>query len=621
MDTTKRGVLDTLTEIELSRDEDSVTTIANLGSKDGLVTLAGINSSEADQKNGKNEHLRTFQIAYPKKKQPGEASDKVETTSASEGSITFAGKTALFKPAKGPKPETYQRLLKLSPSFKRETGNRRIGAIATGLAKESEIIIFDATRTPPKQSEIISRIAVRGNAEAADLDITEIDINTFSVAWCTDYDIFEQTVMYNFGTGKSEFSPNNPRMIHSIPLRDDASAPPRSKYRSIRYLTDEDILLVRNLPGKTGVELQILHLYPSGPAAVLFEKRLPSHVKQAVGLDICALDADSKGSRQIVVAVASQDIAINIYTVNYNGISRTFSPFTKFTTLRDVHPLQMTSIRLSPFHSPVRPLSPSSEDVKSGERKSESPVPAHPGPQYIKLCSASMGNTVVVETMSLSPLEPSNRRSRYVLAHPSDARFLQTAYIVLGSFIALVSAILLQSLFFPDSTPITQLVSLPPSVKNLLSRPASVADSLGRGGREKIELLADTGRDAANAVPAQAQKLADLLHLHFPSGVSESADALKKAIIVRDGPSTNAAGESSALSVDVVNDREELLKGDTQVRRWEELAEEEKETWRRRLSEAGHWGVEEGEKVLKGILFGSWAGLVGRVAGEAIREL
>jgi hypothetical protein len=36
---------------------------------------------------------------------------------------------------------------------------------------------------------------------------------------------------------------------------------------------------------------------------------------------------------------------------------------------------------------------------------------------------------------------------------------------------------------------------------------------------------------------------------------------------------------------------------------------------------AGHCSVEEGETILKGVVFSSWAGFVGRVAGEVIREL
>ncbi|KAL1302459.1 hypothetical protein AAFC00_002851 [Neodothiora populina] len=628
LDSARRGILDTVTEIELSRDEDSVTSIANLASKDGLITLAGINSSLEEQKAGKNEHLRTFQITFPKRQRVGEKSKDAEKSAMSTsdgGSIDFAGKTGLFTPATGPKPETYQRLLRLSPPIKRESGNRRIGACATGLAKRSEIVIFDATRTPPKPSEIISKIAIRDNTEAADLDISEnIYENTFSVAWCTDYDVYEQTIAYNFTSGKAEFTPPSPRRVHSVPLREDATKPPRAKYRSIRWLTEEDLLVVTNKPNKTGAELHILHLYPSGPAMILFHKILPSHVKQAVALDVCALDADKKGNRQFVVAVAGQDISICVYTIDFNAITRTFSSFRKFTTLRDVHPLQMTTLTFSTFHSPVRTPISRSDEVKNGERKSTSPVPAHPGPQYIKLCSASMGNTVVVETMALTPLEPEKRDSRYVLSHPSDAKFRRNAFIIVISFIVLVSSILLQSLFFPDTTPITSLLPIPDSVRSLLSHPASVSDGFGRSGREKIAVLAGSASSAASSASASAssasdyagQKISDLLHLHFSSSSSSSSpDSQTKALVVRDGMT------DSSVSLDVISDRQEFLRRDTQAREWSQLAEHEKQAWKQRLVAAGHWSVEEGERVLKGILFSSWAGMVGQVAGEAIREL
>ncbi|KAH0177230.1 hypothetical protein KCU86_g15640, partial [Aureobasidium melanogenum] len=128
LDASKRSALDTAAEIELSSEEDSITSLATLASKDGLITLAGINSSEADQKAGKNEHLRTFDIKYPKKKQ---ASEEKQEGEAQDGSISFVGKASLFQPATGPKPETYQRVLRLSPTYKRDSPNKRIGAVAT----------------------------------------------------------------------------------------------------------------------------------------------------------------------------------------------------------------------------------------------------------------------------------------------------------------------------------------------------------------------------------------------------------------------------------------------------------------------------------------------------------
>lgn len=611
LDSTSRSTLDPVAEIELSRDEDSVTTIANLASKDGLVTLAGVNSSEADQKAGKNMHLRTFQITYPKRKRPTDKEEKEDAPA--EGSISPAGRAALFRPDIRPKPETYQRLLRLSPAHKRETGNKRIGAVATGLAKNSEIVLFDATRTPPKESELISRIPMRDNAEAADLDIIDTYENTFSITWCTDYDVYEQTVVHNFSTGKSEFAPTNPRRVHSIPLREGVDKPARSKYRSVRFLTDETLLLLSNLPNRKGAELSILHLYPSGPAMVLFHKVLPSHIKQAVALDVCPLDADSQGNRQVAVAVAGQDISIWVAVLNYNNTTKTFSPFRTFTTLRDVHPLQMTSLRFSPFHSPVRaPPLALTRDGKVADPVPGAPPPAHPQPQYIKLVSASMGNTVVVETMALSPLEPSKQNSRYVLSHPADEAHLRNIYIFFTSFIVLISAVLLQGVFFPDSTSISSHVPIPAGVKTLFARPATVADGIGRGGREYISLAASSASSALPAaIPSAGARLADLLHLH-------SADA-SKAIILRSDPADPATG--TELSVDVVPDREEYLKKDTAAKHWHELAEHEKEAWRQRLVDAGRWTLEEGEVVLKGLVFSSWAGFVGGTAAEVIREL
>jgi hypothetical protein len=289
-------------------------------------------------------------------------------------------------------------VLRLSPTYKRDSPNKRIGAVATGLAKRSEIVVFDATRTPTTDAEIIARIPMRDNAEAADLDITELETNTFSITWATDHDVYEQTVMYNFDTKKASFSPANPRKVYTIPKSEDPTKPARPKYRAIRWLGNEDVLLLSNLPNRTGAELSIIHFYPSGPAMKVKQKSLPGHVKQAVGLDVCILDSDKARNKQVVVAIASHDISIPVYTLDYNANTHTFGKFKRFTTLRDVHPLQMTCIRFSPFHSPVR--APAPEQDKKGNAL---PIkkPTHPGPQYIKLCSTSMGNTVVVDTFAL----------------------------------------------------------------------------------------------------------------------------------------------------------------------------------------------------------------------------
>lgn len=610
LDASSRSTLQVAAEIELSRDEDSVTSVANLASRDGLIALAGINSSEADQKAGKNEHLRAFDIKFPKKKR----AENVEQTTEKEdesasGSISLVGKSTLFKPATGPKPETYQRLLRLSPAQRTQSGSRRIGAIATGLASSSEIVIFDATKTPPQASDIITRISLA--AEAADLDITVTAENDFSVAWCTDHDVYEQTINYNFSTKKADFMPRGPRKVHSIPPRMTAGAP-RAKLRGLRFLTSQNLLLLGNLPAKVGADLSILHLYPTGPGMLQLHKILPNHVKQAIGLDVCMLDADKDGSRQVAVAVGGQDISISVYTINYLRHTDTFSTFREFTTLRDVHPLQMTSICFSQFHSPIRAQPPPPTETGSNEMApTHSQAPLHPGPQYIKLASVSMGNTVVVETFALSPLEPEQRNSRYVLSHPADERWTRNLYVVLISFIVLVFAILLQSYLVTDeNNALTKFV--PAGARRFLGQPANVAQGMGKQMRDvSSSVHSNVQQVIPEAVPSATQRLRDLLHLHSSS---DSADS--KAIILRSGSSG-----TTGLSVDVVPDREEYLKQDTAARHWHEMEEHERQTWKDELIAAGEWTVAEGEAVLKGILFRSYAGLVGQVAGEAIREL
>jgi hypothetical protein len=515
-------------------------------------------------------------------------------------------------------------VLRLSPTYKRDSPNKRIGAVATGLAKRSEIVVFDATRTPTTDAEIIARIPMRDNAEAADLDITELETNTFSITWATDYDVYEQTVMYNFDTKKASFSPANPRKVYTIPKSEDPTKPARPKYRAIRWLGNEDVLLLSNLPNRTGAELSIIHFYPSGPAMKVKQKSLPGHVKQAVGLDVCILDSDKARNKQVVVAIASHDISIPVYTLDYNANTHTFGKFKRFTTLRDVHPLQMTCIRFSPFHSPVR--APAPEQDKKGNAL---PIkkPTHPGPQYIKLCSTSMGNTVVVDTFALLPSTPADRQSRYVLLHPSDEFRQRTTYGVLIGFAVLVFAVLLQSMLSTDiyAPILADFIPLPASWQRTFAHPANIADSMGRQGWEPIVDAASSVSSVASsaipsaasavssAIPSAAVKIADLLDMHFalPGG---SAHAEDKAVIIRD------QGEGKSLAVHM-GDKKEYIKNDDKARHWHELNEKEQEGWKKKLSEAGHWTVEEGETILKGVVFSSWAGFVGRVAGEVIREL
>ncbi|KAK1066862.1 hypothetical protein LTR74_006912 [Friedmanniomyces endolithicus] len=600
LDVSNRAAIATALELDLSRDEDSVQSLGSLATKDGLITFAGINSSQADQNAGKNEHLRTFEVKYPpRKRQRTDISDGDE-----KGKIEGMGKRSLFKRSTAPKSETYQRGLRLSPAQKRESGSKRIGAVATGMAKDSEIVVFDATSATPQDADIITRIDLPEGDEAADMDIAEPDTSEFSLAYCTDYDIYEQTYKYDFTAKEAEKTPKGPRRVHQMPYPDAANANPksRSKFRCIRFLNSQNLVTLSNKPNKSGAELRIFHLYPTGPATLLLTKSLPSRIKSAASMDVCALDADKSGNQQVAIAVAGSDISIEIYVTNYQHATDTFSPFRSYVTLRDVHKHQMTKLCFSPFHSPSR--APDPEPASTGPNGEpippKEPQPAmHPGPQYIRLASVSYGNTVVVDTLPLSPLEPQNKHSRYVLSHPSDERFTTVAYIAVITMIVLVTAFLLQSFLTGFSESESGPFSLlPQNFRHFLDKPANAARGV------QYELASKVESAVPSNLPVVKARLRDLLATH---GGSES-----KALVVRDG------GDSTSLSVDVHPDREAYLKQDTAAMHWDQLSREQQAGWKAKLVQTGEWTVEEGETVLKGVLFSGYAGMVGQVAAQAL---
>lgn len=577
--------------------------LGNLATKDGLVTLAGINSSQADQDAGKNEHLRPFDIKYPpRKKQKTEKSDGDEA-----GEIKPIGKRALFRTSTAARKETYQRVLRLSPAQKRASGSRRIGAVATGMAKDSEVVVFNATSAVTEPDDIIARIDLPEGAEAADLDIYEPETSNFSVAYCTDFDIYEQTFAYDFTSKKAEKIPNGPRRIYQMPFPDASeSVKTRPKFRCLRFLNTENVVTLVNKPNKGGAELRIFHLYPTGPASLVLQKDLPRRILQAVSMDVCAFDADKSGNQQIAVAVAAQDISIEVYVTNYQRRTATFSPFKRYITLRNVHEHQMTKVCFSPFHSPTR--APEPEPPATGPKgqpvQQKAPeTPSHPGPQYIRLASVTYGNTVVVDTFPLSPLDPRDKHSRYVLSHPSDEKFTAFAYIAVISGIVLVVAFLLQSFVvgFSDDKATSPFNLLPERVRTFLDQPAAAAGAYGRGVELRVHSVVE------EAVPSNMPgrgRIHDFLSQHGSSTT--------KALVVRD------AGYSSSLAIDVHPDQEAYVKEDTEAKYWDQLDEQQKAAWRERLIRAGEWVEGQGESVLTGVLFSTYAGLVGNVAAQAL---
>lgn len=589
LDAASRSELKTLGEIELSRDEDSVTSLGNLASPDGLITYAGVNSSESDRLSGKNQHFRSFQIKYPQKGAEGE--DEKELAAE----ISHVSKTALFKTPKeeSAKNEAYQRVVRLSRPKKSATASKRIGAIATSLSgNENEVVIFDATKASPGTSDIIQRIKPADGAEANDIDIFEPEDGNFDVAYCTDYGVYLSNVVFDFSNKSTVEVSKEPRTVYSLPYPDVfEGSKGRPKVRSLRWLSSSHLLLLCNLPNRSGVELLILRLYGSHSAGTItLRKRLPKRIKAAVDMDICELDADEKGARQIMIAVAAIDISISLFTVDYYGPAKgTISKFHPMTTLRDVHPVQMTKVVFAPYHSAWP--SDLDEQVKNLTLKG-------PGPQYVRLASTSLGNTVVVDTFSLSPVHIKKPGSRYIVHKPSVDFLSQSASLLVIGFTCLVSLLLFQSgyAWWYGGKGIQLMPDTILDILENLQAPGQIADRQRRGAFPGTE------------VPAAAQvsrRLRDII----PNKDKHKS----KAIVVRDTPD-----DSEDLSTEVHDDHETLLKEDTEAKKWEDLSHSEREKWKKKLIRAGEWAVEEGETVLKGIFFSEYAGVIGQMARAAM---
>lgn len=616
----------TAAEIELSKVEDNPTCVANLASKDGLITFAGINSGAEDLKAGKNTHFRSFGIQYPSRS-VGQSKEHKDAPQ-NKGNVIPIGKGQLFRPEKDGKQECYQRILRLSPARRKPQGSgasKRLGAIATGSAQKSEIVLFDATTSTPGERDVVQRIQPSNNDEAKDVDWEEQEEGRFLLAYCTEGEVFLQRLSYDFDKRKLINGVKDAEKIYSLPGPSAGERPGRRKLRTLRFLTSTHLLLLVNLPNFKGAEMLILRLYPDGPGEIVLRKRLATHVRAATGMDVCALDSDVQtGARQIIIAVAGQDISVSIFTLDYQGTrSDAMSKFRNFSVMRDVHAFQITQIRLSPFHS-----STTSSAFPSGSNKEKGTAVAQQkkaGSQRVHLATTSMGNTVVVDTLPLQLFS-----GRYILNSARAAQVQTGATVGVAGIIGLIMLLLLQSFIavtYPESAvaSINLQQYVPSELRDALSRLAPPG-SHRRAVIEEVEYVLHAVEGVVSHPFDGETRLADLLHhlsesghLHRPS--ADSQNPPKGAVIIRPANENPDSGnpDTVALSTDLHPEGEEsVLKADKHAKRWEDLDERQKAVWRTRLQDAGAWLESEGETVLKGIFFSSYAGVVGDIAAQAL---
>ncbi|KAH6636565.1 hypothetical protein F5144DRAFT_184551 [Chaetomium tenue] len=556
LDASHEGTLQIASEIELSRDEDSVNTLA-VGSRrnNSLLFYTGINSAEDDLKKGKNEHFRVFTADLPSK-------------SKAEPKIAEVSRSAFFSTTDN---EAYQRLLRISG---------RVGAAATGSigrAKDAQIAIFDIPAATSNNPTPKLRGKVELPKEAMDMDIMQISEDEHQLVYCDDYDIYTVVI--------SKTTTSGPHSVFTMPIEEAIGAKDRASFRSIRFLTPTFVLAVANVPKAGGAVLQGFRLpkptdlgkeEKEGKGRLAISAHLPKSITRATGMAVRNLSppatpTSKQGDTQFAIAVTGQDSSVTLYTLDHQSIGdiNLISNLYPITTLKEVHLGPISGLAFSPFTPPSKP--------------SPTTTP------HIKLASiGSMANTCIIHSLPLKP-HPTTATTttkqpapRYILALAS--RRPSPRNLLLGSALVFaLLALLLQGILEVRgaSRPVIGARSFTPVTWHQPGRFYGVAPSVGGGVLAEYHDLA-----SAAAVGGEGGK------------------GVEKVVVLH-----HRVTEEAEEGVLKVEGHDEERHGP--ARGWEELEEGQREAWKGTLKKAGQWGEEMGEAVFRGVLFGEIAGVVG----------
>ncbi|OAQ89406.1 guanine nucleotide exchange factor-like protein [Purpureocillium lilacinum] len=376
LDVASQNELRVAADVELSRDEDSVMSLA-VGPRKGKTTyvFAGVNSGPDDIAKGKNENLRTLAIEQSKAR--GSAGVKTP-----EAKVQELSRVAAFA---NPDADTYQRLLRVCGP---------VGAAATAMGKDPQIAVFDAV--PSAGGVPKPRGVVELPRDAEDLDIVQTGDGQFQLAFCHKYELRLLDI------GKEE---TEPRLVFTMP--DDHGE--RPVFRSIRYLSPEFILAVSNLPKRSGVLIQGFRLPSPGHenARIAVTTRIPRKISATAMAVANLAPSETPGGplrdTQFIVAVAGNDSSISIYTLEHqlSTALNLLHDLYPLYTLKDVHGADnITGVAFSRFVTPK----------------------AHIRQQFIKLASISLQKSVAVHSIPLKKFV--DRQPRNAKAPPRPARYV-----------------------------------------------------------------------------------------------------------------------------------------------------------------------------------------------------
>jgi hypothetical protein len=357
-------------------------------------------------------------------------------------------------------------------------------------------------------------------------------------------------------------------------------------------------------------------------------KKLRKSIKIGLSLDVVNFGEGQNHERQYFIALAGSDQSIETLILDYLP-SKGYGSLQVFSTLNDVHPFSMTKVCFSHYRPPSYP------------------VTANTPPQYVKLASISLGNTVVVHTFPLSPQRTLAGREtsspRYALKAPGHSETLDTVFT---TFVALL-VVAISCFFLQAFTEIRGLTPaylgatgwLPERVRESIARPYLRDIIAAEGIAPQVATTASSIVAAiSTSMPSiiTGHQLRDLLHARKTSSrevqleedSSSIIDTIIEALetptptpplIINYNPEEGFIyahhHEHDQDSPAADDDFSSSIEERHQVRKWEDLQPEQRERWRRHLSEAGHWALGEGEQVLRGIFFGEIGGIIAAAAG------
>lgn len=293
-----------------------------------------------------------------------------------------------------------------------------------------------------------------------------------------------------------------------------------------------------------------------------------------------ASPSEEQGYTQFVFAVAGHDISISLFKCDLQVEAKVSlpRPIKPFRTFKQVHPLQITGITFSNFAPPTHPITASTP------------------PQYLKLASVGVSNTVVVHTLPLFPVPLSVKKGqsktpRYVVALPSE-----TAKLAMGVLFTVIVAALVAIL-------VQGVLEIRGAVKPWLNAtnyiPNTLQDAIGR----PYVFPEDYIKQATGSGNGYNHHLGVPTDSPLESLLAEAGDS-EGVVVIKD------AGEGSGVLEAGVH--KEAPKGG---KTWDELAQKQREGWKKKLTDAGHWAEGMGETILKGVVFGELGGAIGQAVG------